>query len=100
LGAVIVAASVYGGYFNGGLGILMLAAFSLIGFGDLHAMNGFKNVLSALLSTVLGADPGAGGADRVDAALLLAAATTAGGYLGASAAGGCATPHGCEAPSS
>src|SRR5690606_11056343 len=39
-------ASVYGGYFNGGLGIILLAIFSLWGMRDLHHMNGLKTLLS------------------------------------------------------
>lgn len=80
---IILATAVYGGYFNGGLGILLLAAFSLTGFTDLHAMNGFKNAVSALLSVISSLTWAAAGLIAWDAALLLAAATTAGGYLGA-----------------
>ena len=45
-------ACVYGGYFNDGLGILLLAAFSYMGQQNLHAINGLKNVVSALLSCI------------------------------------------------
>ena len=48
----VLAVSVYGGYFNGGLGIILLALFSSMGFRDLNLMNGLKNVLSFLLSAV------------------------------------------------
>src|SRR3954468_9076275 len=34
--------SVYGGYFGGGIGFLMLAALTLFGMSDIHAMNGLK----------------------------------------------------------
>ncbi|SHJ28928.1 hypothetical protein SAMN05444417_0006 [Wenxinia saemankumensis] len=51
-GTVIFFVSVYGGYFNGGLGIMLLAVLGLIGFTDLHSMNGLKNLLSAILSVV------------------------------------------------
>ena len=34
----IAAVSVYGGYFNGGLGIVLLAAFSLLGHSNINAM--------------------------------------------------------------
>jgi uncharacterized membrane protein YfcA len=50
LGAILVA--VYGGYFNGGLGIMLLALFSLQGMRDLNQMNGLKNGLSFLLSSI------------------------------------------------
>lgn len=42
----------YGGYFGGGMGILMLATFSLVGLTDMHAMNGLKNILGAVLNGV------------------------------------------------
>ena len=48
LGMLAVAA--YGGYFNGGLGILLLALFGLAGQTQLNAMNGMKNLVSALLT--------------------------------------------------
>ena len=38
----ILGVSVYGGYFNGGLGIMLLATFGLLGYADLHGMNGLK----------------------------------------------------------
>ena len=38
---------VYGGYFGAGIGILMLAALSLMGHTDIHQMNGLKNILAA-----------------------------------------------------
>lgn len=39
-------------YFNGGMGIIMLAAFALQGYRNLHGMNGLKNLLSSILSTL------------------------------------------------
>ncbi len=44
---VQLAISVYGGFFGAGMGILLLAALSLLGMRDLHRMNGIKNVVSA-----------------------------------------------------
>jgi uncharacterized protein len=35
--------AVYGGYFGGGAGLLMLAAFGLMGLTNIHQMNGLKN---------------------------------------------------------
>jgi len=37
------AVAVYGGYFGAGIGILMLAALGLMGFRNIHRMNGLKN---------------------------------------------------------
>jgi uncharacterized protein len=40
----------YGGYFGGGMGILMLATFAFIGLSDIHATNGMKSVLAVLIN--------------------------------------------------
>jgi len=42
--------SSYGGYFGGGMGILMLATFTLMGMTELHAMNGLKTVLGVFIN--------------------------------------------------
>ncbi len=81
--AAILAVSIYGGYFNGGLGIMLLALFGLIGFTNLHGMNGLKNLLSAILSIVSVATYATAGLIAWDSALVLAIATTIGGYVGA-----------------
>ena len=46
------AISIYGGYFGGGIGILMLAALSLLGLTDIHQMNGLKNFLALSINGV------------------------------------------------
>jgi uncharacterized membrane protein YfcA len=43
---------VYGGYFGAGIGILMLAALSLMGHTDIHQMNGVKNLLGASINAL------------------------------------------------
>jgi uncharacterized membrane protein YfcA len=40
----------YGGYFGAGIGILMLAALSLMGHTDIHQMNGVKNLLATCIN--------------------------------------------------
>lgn len=50
--AVLVLVSTYGGYFNGGLGIITLAALALQGYRNMHGMNGLKNLLASILSTL------------------------------------------------
>ncbi|MEP6766256.1 MAG: sulfite exporter TauE/SafE family protein, partial [Gemmatimonadaceae bacterium] len=35
--------AIYGGYFGAGAGIVMLAAYGLMGFTNIHQMNGLKN---------------------------------------------------------
>jgi hypothetical protein len=42
----------YGGYFGAGIGILMLAALSLIGLKDIHEMNALKVVLGAAVNGI------------------------------------------------
>jgi uncharacterized membrane protein YfcA len=42
--------ALYGGYFGGGMGIVMLAAFAAMGVANLHAMNALKNALSVLIN--------------------------------------------------
>ena len=51
-GIAVLAVATYGGYFNGGVGFLLLAVFALLGVQSLHGMNGLKNLLSVLLSLV------------------------------------------------
>jgi uncharacterized membrane protein YfcA len=81
VGMLIVA--VYGGYFNGGLGILLLALFGLLGQTQLNAMNGMKNLVSALLTAIAVAIYAVGGIVEWPQALLMMVAATAGGYGGA-----------------
>lgn len=81
--AGVFAVSVYGGYFNGGLGILLLALFGLLGEQDLRVANGLKNVVSAVLTAVAVAVYAAGGLVHWPEALVMMAAATAGGYGGA-----------------
>jgi uncharacterized membrane protein YfcA len=44
--------ALYGGYFGAGIGILMLAALSVLGFTDIHQMNGLKALLGASINGV------------------------------------------------
>ena len=81
--AGVLAVAVYGGYFNGGLGILLLALFGLLGQTNLNAMNGLKNWVSALLTAIAVAIYAAGGVVLWPQALLMMVAATAGGYGGA-----------------
>ncbi len=78
----VLAVSAYGGYFNGGLGILLLALLRLLGQSNLNAMNGLKNCVSALLTSMAVLIYAAGGAVRWPQAALMMVAATAGGYLG------------------
>ncbi len=79
----VLAVAAYGGYFNGGLGILLLALFGLLGQTQLHAANGLKNLVSALLTAIAVLLYAAGGLVQWPQALVMAVAATAGGYGGA-----------------
>lgn len=50
VGLIQFAVAVYGGYFGGGIGIMMLAAFSLMDVGNIHSMNGLKALLGAVIN--------------------------------------------------
>lgn len=82
-GIAILVVSIYGGYFNGGLGIMLLATFGLIGYVNLHGMNGLKNMLSAILSLLSAATFVIAGLIAWKPALVVAVTITLGGYLGA-----------------
>jgi len=47
-----LAVAVYGGYFGGGMGILMLAALSVLGMTDIYQMSGMKNILAGSINAV------------------------------------------------
>lgn len=83
VGVGLLVVGVYGGYFNGGLGILLLAFWSLCGAMSLHQMNALKNLVSALLAAIAVAVYAAGGVVQWPQALLMMLAATAGGYAGA-----------------
>lgn len=48
----LAAVCTYGGFFNAGLGILLLAFLATAGMTDIHAMNGLKLWISALVAAV------------------------------------------------
>jgi uncharacterized protein len=75
--------SIYGGYFGGGIGFLMLAALTLFGMRDIHAMNGLKILLATLMNgAAVVAFVLAGIVDWPEA-VVMAIASVAGGYVGA-----------------
>jgi hypothetical protein len=48
--AALFIIAIYGGYFGGGIGFLMLAAFTLFGMRDINAMNGLKMALVGIMT--------------------------------------------------
>ena len=75
--------AIYGGYFGGGMGIMMLAAFSVAGMTDIHEMNGIKALLSVGINGVALVEFVAGGAITWAPGLVMVAGGIAGGYSGA-----------------
>ncbi|SIT74086.1 sulfite exporter TauE/SafE family protein [Pontibaca methylaminivorans] len=79
----LLAVCVYGGYFNGGLGIVLLALFALWGMEDIHRMNGLKNGLSFAVSIIAVGTFAVAGLVVWPQAVLMMVASTIGGYAGA-----------------
>ena len=82
-GLGMLAVAGYGGYFNGGLGILLLALFGLLGQSNLNAMNGMKNLVSALLTAIAVAIYALGDIVTWPQAVWMMLGATLGGYIGA-----------------
>ena len=75
--------SLYGGYFGGGMGIMMLATFSLMGMTDMHAMNGLKTLLGTMINGVAVLAFIVAGAVAWGPGVIMVAGGTLGGYVGA-----------------
>jgi uncharacterized membrane protein YfcA len=88
----LLAVAVYGGYFNGGLGILLMALYLLCGEQRLNTVNALKNLNSFVLSVVSVIAFAIGGAIVWKHALLMALFATLGGFAGARLAKRLPTP--------
>jgi hypothetical protein len=75
--------AIYGGYFGGGIGILMLAALSVFGMRDINAMNGLKTILAGCLNGMAVVIFVAAGKVSWREALICMVAGIVGGYCGA-----------------
>jgi uncharacterized membrane protein YfcA len=80
----LILVCIYGGYFNGGLGVILLTMFALLGFSNLQNMNGLKNIISAVLTVVAVIIYGAGETLHLAAIAIAGISSVLGGYLGAS----------------
>jgi uncharacterized membrane protein YfcA len=78
--------AVYGGYFGAGIGILMLAALSILGLTDIHQMNGLKNFFGGCINGVAAFYFIWSKMVYWPYVLIMALGAMAGGYLGAGAA--------------
>lgn len=85
--AVVIACqfllALYGGYFGAGIGVLMLAMFSLLGIGNIHQCNALKNFLATWINGVSAITFVV--ERKVDwrFAVVMAGMATVGGYAGA-----------------
>jgi hypothetical protein len=89
LGVGIVAQfaiSIYGGYFGGGMGIMMLAVLSLLGMTEIHRMNALKTSLGTLINGVAVVTFVTAGAIAWRAGVVMIAGGVLGGYAGAALA--------------
>jgi hypothetical protein len=75
--------SVYGGYFGAGIGILMLAAMGILLPASIQHANALKVLFSLLINATAAAYFFAMGSVRGPEAVLMAAASIAGGFVGA-----------------
>jgi uncharacterized membrane protein YfcA len=73
----------YGGYFGGGMGILMLATFAFAGMSDIHAMNGAKSVLAVVINGAAVLLFWYAGKIVVERFAIVAVGGVVGGYFGA-----------------
>lgn len=79
----LLAVAIYGGYFNGGLGILLMALYTLTGEGRIHTVNALKNLNSLVLSLLSVVAFVVAGAIAWPQGLAMMVAATAGGFWGA-----------------
>jgi uncharacterized protein len=77
---------VYGGYFGAGIGIMMLAALSLMGLTDMFQMNGLKNLFALCINGIAAFYFIAAGRVSWPYALAMAIGAMAGGIAGAGVA--------------
>ena len=75
--------AIYGGYFGGGMGIVMLAMLAVLGMTDIHAMNALKSVLGFVINGVAVITFIVAGAVYWKHGIVMIAGGMVGGYVGA-----------------
>jgi uncharacterized membrane protein YfcA len=75
--------AVYGGYFGGAVGLLMLAVWTVFGVSDVRAMNAGRILLVTVMNSVAVATFAVAGKVFWVDALTMGVASVTGGYLGA-----------------
>jgi uncharacterized membrane protein YfcA len=78
--------AIYGGYFGGGIGIMMLASLGIMGMENIHEMNGLKTVLQSCINGVAVITFIIAGAVYWPQAIVMILGAIVGGFSGASIA--------------
>jgi uncharacterized membrane protein YfcA len=81
--AFLAGVCIYGGFFNAGLGILLLAFLATAGMSDIHAMNGLKLYVSSIVALVAVARFALSGSIDWYHGSIALVGVTIGGYLAA-----------------
>ncbi len=81
-GFVEFALSIYGGYFGAGLGVLLMAALTIIGVRDVQMANAQKNWLAAVITTISVAVFAIGGVVAWPQTITVLLGAVIGGYFG------------------
>ncbi len=84
--AIQLLISIYGGYFGGGIGIMMLASLAVGGMTDMQAMNALKNGLATVINGVAVLTFIAAGAVHWPETGVMVIGAIAGGFAGVSIA--------------
>jgi uncharacterized protein len=77
------AVGIYGGYFGGGMGIVMLAMLAALGMTDIHAMNALKSVMAFVINGIAAVAFIVARAVYWKQGVVMIAGGILGGYLGA-----------------
>jgi len=86
LSIVQLIVAVYGGYFGGGIGIMILAALGVMGMDDIHEMNALKTLFQSSINGVAVIAFILAGAIYWPQAIIMIVGAIVGGYGGASVA--------------
>jgi uncharacterized membrane protein YfcA len=86
LSALQLIIAIYGGYFGGGIGIMMLAALGIMGMEDIHEMNSLKTLFQTSINGVAVIYFILAGAIFWPQAVIMIVGAIVGGYGGASIA--------------
>ncbi|MHB1206139.1 MAG: sulfite exporter TauE/SafE family protein [Rhodospirillaceae bacterium] len=84
--AIQFVVAIYGGYFGGAMGIIMLAVYSLFGLTNLNAMNATKSILAGFINAISVVLFVIAGKIAWPQTLVMLVTAILGGYFGARAA--------------